>query len=107
MFCKTCGTDIPDTASICMKCGVMPEGATALGASVANQKSRLTYILLGFFLGALGIHNFYAGYTGRAVAQLLLTLFTGWLLFPLIAIGIWVLIEICITKQDAHGLSFS
>ncbi|MBQ3218003.1 MAG: TM2 domain-containing protein [Akkermansia sp.] len=29
-------------------------------------KSRLAYILLGVFLGSLGIHNFYAGYTCSA-----------------------------------------
>lgn len=30
--------------------------------------------LLGIFLGSLGVHNFYLGYTGKAVAQLLLSI---------------------------------
>src|SRR6266702_1049762 len=39
-------------------------------------KSRTTYIVLGIFLGALGVHNFYAGYTGRAIGQLCLSVLT-------------------------------
>lgn len=38
------------------------------------QKSKIVAGLLGLFLGTLGVHNFYLGYTGKAVAQLLLTL---------------------------------
>ncbi|MFW6106581.1 MAG: caspase family protein [bacterium] len=45
-------------------------------AEVVSDKSRLVAALLGFFLGAFGVHNFYLGYTGRAIAQLLLTLLT-------------------------------
>lgn len=37
------------------------------------QKSKIVAGLLGLFLGTLGVHNFYLGYTGKAVAQLLLT----------------------------------
>lgn len=35
--------------------------------------------LLGIFLGTLGVHNFYLGYTGKAVAQLLPTVI-GWII---------------------------
>jgi TM2 domain-containing membrane protein YozV len=70
-----------------------------------SQKSRSTYILLGVFLGALGIHNFYAGYTGRAVGQLCLTVLTlGYL--GLIS-WIWAIIEICIVTNDSGGLDFN
>ena len=41
--------------------------------NVAQQKSKVAAGLLGIFLGALGVHNFYLGYTGKAVVQLLLT----------------------------------
>ena len=70
-------------------------------------KSRSTYILLALFLGLFGIHNFYAGYQGRGIAQLLITLFTFWLIFPLIAVCIWVLIEICIIDKDANDVMFT
>ena len=39
-----------------------------------NAKSKMAAGLLGIFLGSLGIHNFYLGYTGKAVAQLLITI---------------------------------
>lgn len=68
-------------------------------------KSRSTYIVLGIFLGGLGIHNFYAGYTGRAVGQLCLTVLTlGYL--ALVA-WIWAIIEICLVTRDSNGLDFS
>ncbi len=67
-------------------------------------KSRVSYILLGFFLGGLGVHNFYAGYSGRGVAQLLITLFIGWLIIPLFFIWVWVIIEIIVVKTDALGI---
>ena len=105
MFCKECGNQIPDSAAICMKCGV-PTGVAYI-PGVCAPKNRVAYVLLGFFLGGLGIHNFYAGYTSKAVAQLLITLLTGWLIFPLVVVWIWVLIEICTIKQDARGIKFS
>ena len=45
----------------------------------AIVQSKLAAGLLGIFLGGLGVHNFYLGNTGKAVAQLLLTL-VGWIL---------------------------
>lgn len=56
-----------------------------------NAKSKMAAGLLGIFLGAFGIHNFYLGYTGKAVAQLLITVLScGILSF---ASGIWGLVE--------------
>lgn len=104
MFCKQCGNQIPDAAAICMKCGV-PTGISLVSGSEA-AKSRMTYILLGLFLGGLGIHNFYAGYTNKALAQLLIIIFTGWLLVPIIAVGIWVLVEVCTVNRDSKGVQF-
>ena len=67
--------------------------AFAQPVPVGEQKSKMAAGLLGIFLGALGIHNFYVGYTGKAVAQLLLTVI-GWILIigPAVA-GIWGLVE--------------
>ena len=71
-----------------------------------EQKERIVYILLGIFLGGFGIHNFYAGYTGKGVAQLLITLFLFWLVIPLLAVFVWVLIEIITVTKDANGVAF-
>ena len=70
-----------------------------------SHKSRTTYIVLGIFLGALGVHNFFAGYTGRAVGQLCLTVLTLGYLSPVS--WIWAIIEICIMDRDSTGLHFS
>ena len=83
-----------------------------------QPKSRLVYILLALFLGYLGVHNFYAGYTKKAVIQLLISLFsyalsiiTLGLLIPVsmvISLGVfvWVIIDICTVTTDAKGVPF-
>lgn len=103
MFCRQCGSQIANEAVICVNCGVPTSKRPAVGG---GSKSRVAYVLLGLFLGGLGIHNFYAGYAGRGVAQLLITLLLGWLIVPLLAIGIWVLVEICTVTQDSQGNPF-
>ncbi len=80
-------------------------------------KSMVVAILLAFFLGTLGIHNFYLGYTQKGIIQLVLTLVgyaTAVLLVGFLAIfGVWVwmivdLIQIaCRSGQyttDAQGV---
>ena len=96
MYCKNCGNSMDPNAAICVKCGcakgtgnsycpncgqaTVPGAAACTQCGVAlnaapagEQKSKLAAGLLGIFLGGLGIHNFYLGYTGKAVAQLLLS----------------------------------
>ena len=89
------------------RCNAAPPGIPLCCAPVyvATYKSRTSYIVLGIFLGALGIHNFYAGYTGRAVGQLCLTVLT--LGYLGIVSWIWAIIEICIVEKDSTGLRFS
>lgn len=52
-------------------------------AEAKGDKSQLVALLLAFFLGGLGIHRFYLGYTWQGVVQLL----TGG------GCGIWSLID--------------
>ncbi|MDR1392739.1 MAG: TM2 domain-containing protein [Bifidobacteriaceae bacterium] len=56
-----------------------------------NAKSKLAAGLLGIFLGSLGVHNFYLGYIGKAVAQLLISVLSLGILAA--ASAIWGLIE--------------
>ena len=63
-----------------------------------SDKSRTAYALLGFFLGVFGVHNFYAGYTGRGVADI----FCSFLLSPFL-VQINTGIEILTTTKDRKG----
>ena len=91
MKCEYCENSIPDGVQCCPSCGasvrVIEESAicsspqpprqvyTELQQSQAGeQKSRVVYVILGIFLGVLGIHNFYEGRTYCGIAQLLTTL---------------------------------
>ncbi len=72
-----------------------------------ESKDQMIYVLLAFFLGGFGVHNFYAGYTKKGIAQLLMTLLsplTGGLL--LIGVGIWVIVNIFAVNCDARGIPF-
>jgi TM2 domain-containing membrane protein YozV len=41
-----------------------------------SDKSRMTAGLLGIFLGGFGVHNFYLGFTNKAILQIVVTVFT-------------------------------
>lgn len=56
-----------------------------------RRKSKAAAGLLGIFLGCLGAHNFYLGHTGKALAQLLITLLSIGLFAPVSAL--WGFIE--------------
>ncbi|MCF7924634.1 MAG: TM2 domain-containing protein [Candidatus Izimaplasma sp.] len=90
-YCRNCGNKVDDNAFVCIYCGVKvnPEEE----ARTIGSKSKLAAGLFGIFLGSLGVHNFYLGYTNKAIAQLLLTV-VGWIFFvgPLIA-SVWGLVE--------------
>ena len=62
-FCASCGKPLVPGAVVCTTCGV-----SAAPAPAADAKSKMTAGLLGIFLGFVGVHNFYLGYTGKAVA---------------------------------------
>lgn len=46
------------------------------GGYIMQSKDKIAAGLLGIFLGALGIHKFYLGYTKEGVIMLLVTLLT-------------------------------
>ena len=69
-----------------------------------EKKNRIVYIVLAIFLGELGVHNFYAGYVGRGIAQLLISILSFGLLFWIS--WIWAIIEVCVTSHDGRGIPF-
>ena len=116
MYCKNCGNAMDPNAAICVKCGctkgvgtsfcpncgqsVMPNasfctscGSALAVAPAAGAKSKLVAGLLGIFLGSLGIHNFYLGYTKKAVTQLLIGILGACIAIGPMVTGIWGLIE--------------
>ena len=93
-FCSSCGQEVSENTQFCGNCGASVNGNNSNNANMnqgyqqnmnqnyqqANQnpnaKSKLVAGLLGLFLGAWGIHNFYLGRAGRGVAQIFVTIFT-------------------------------
>ena len=107
MFCKNCGAPIAKVAAICLKCGAAQQGAADLFGADGDKSptTRVTYILLAAIFGAFGIHNFIAGYTGRAQLQLLATVVT----FGILGIVIWgwAVLEAITVMKDSKGRPFS
>ena len=87
-YCANCGTEINEQQDICLKCGV---GVKKTAPTNPNAKSKLAAGILGIFLGLFGVHNFYLGYTGKAVGQLLITILSCGILSFVSAL--WGLIE--------------
>ena len=106
-FCTNCGSEIKKDAAFCSKCGakIIEDNKDVVVGEVVNDgnnnnnntinngvaKSKIAAGLLGIFLGSFGVHNFYLGYTGKAVGQLLITVLScGFLSF---VSAIWGLVE--------------
>ncbi|HNQ77570.1 MAG TPA: TM2 domain-containing protein [Acidobacteriota bacterium] len=126
--CPNCGAGIKPGTTRCMKCGttfaqqVSPESPPPYQAqqpyppqrsqeqfqyqqAQTPPKSKMAFILLGIFLGTLGIHNFYAGYTGKGVVQLLISVCTCG--YGAIISWIWAIVEVCTVTVDSQGRPFS
>ena len=127
MKCEYCENEVPAGVSRCPSCGAavklsvdvatvaqpkvgdapthMPTPAECVEVPLPHRrKMKAVYVVLGFFLGAIGIHNFYAGYKRRAIAQLLITVLS--LGYLLIVSWIWAIVEIIIVNDDASGRPF-
>jgi TM2 domain-containing membrane protein YozV len=118
-LCPDCGNSVSKRAAACPQCGAplgdqapppIHQAVASLGYAqpvyVQVVKSRSVYVILGIFLGFLGIHNFYAGYNGKGAAQLAITLLIGWwLLIPLAIIAVWNIVEVITIKCDAQGVA--
>ena len=103
-YCSNCGKKVNENQEVCLNCGVNLKKDKKIDN--VNGKSKITAGILGIFLGCFGVHNFYLGYNGKAIAQLLITLLSLFLLSWVSAI--WGLIEgiLILTgniKKDASG----
>lgn len=85
-YCSKCGKEIQESTTFCTNCG------TQIGNSnIQDRKSKLVGGLLAIFVGTLGIHNFYLGYTSKGVTQLLMTILSCGILS--VVTYIWSLVE--------------
>jgi len=91
---------------ICPYCGgkISISSQNNYACQNSTSKNRITYILLAVFFGMFGVHNFYAGHTSRAVAQLCITIFSVFVLS--FVSQIWSLFEIIYVKVDGQGIPF-
>lgn len=78
---------------------IQPTPQQPVYVAAQAPKSRVTYVILGLLLGGLGIHNFYAGYTGRGILQLIFC----WTFIP----AFIALIEVLTVKKDGRGIPFN
>ncbi len=94
--------------------GVQPVAAVAASAPASNldfdlednpnAKNRITFIVLGVLLGMFGAHNFYAGYTKKAIAQVLISVLSLGFASPMV--WVWAVIDICTVFSDSKGVKF-
>ena len=87
----TYGTAYDANQQAAYAAGQQAYGQPAYGQPFAAgaPKQWMVAVILAFFLGTLGVHNFYLGYTTKGIIQLVLTLtFIG-----LIVSGIWAFID--------------
>lgn len=96
-FCTNCGQSLNSNNVYCPNCGKEvnnSSNSTFSNSSTTNNgnlKSKIAAGILGIFFGAFGVHNFYLGYNGKAVAQLLISILScGALTF---VSYIWGLVE--------------
>lgn len=91
-FCPYCKAATPTGAVFCADCGKKLDPTPVFEGVVQNPgKSKIAAGVLGILVGGLGIHNFYLGYTGKGLAQLLISLLSCGTLA--VASSIWGLIE--------------
>jgi len=85
-FCTACGELLHKHAVICPKCGVEQRRAYQSPNHTKTTPNRTAAIIFALFLGGFGIHRFYIGQPGFGIVYLLITLFSGLLLWPIIVL---------------------
>ena len=78
IYCQKCGCRHSDKAECCPKCGLKN-----------NAKSIFLYLVLCWFLGALGIHRFYAGKIVSGIVMLVLSI----TIVGIVITIVWALID--------------
>ena len=82
-YCANCGKELTEKAFACLNCGVSADFGAQKSKSVSTDitvldcdswcpagKEKIVAILLAFFVGGFGIHNFYLGETKKGILRL-------------------------------------
>ncbi len=87
MYCTHCGFKLDENAVFCSNCGhktgrqphrnrdFAQDIHSAYNNVMSKPKSRLIAALLAIFLGGLGIHDFYLGYSRKGIIHLMMFVF--------------------------------
>lgn len=106
-FCTNCGAKLEAGATKCLSCGKEVKNPEVINSNPQynnnninqttnkNAKSKVLAGVLAIVFGAFGVHNFYLGYTNKAIPQLILGTAGAIILCgmgPVIS-GIWGFVE--------------
>lgn len=102
-YCHKCGMQLKDDEEFCPNCGAKrksEEDSETTTSSVdvvdidtdanVSKKSKLIVLLLWFFLGVFGVHNFYTGDNNRAVKELICSLLAFLIVPAVIFVVLWI-----------------
>ena len=68
-----------------------------------SAKQRGIFIIIAILLGALGIHNFYAGYYSKGTKQLLITILGALIVIGPLVSFCWAIYDAVNTVNDSDG----
>jgi TM2 domain-containing membrane protein YozV len=85
---------------------IMKSLERAAQSQAPSDRSRGVYIILGLFLGVLGIHNFYAGRYLAGTLQCVLFVGLWWTVIVPIGLFLWVVMELVVRRTDGKGRAF-
>ncbi len=73
-YCANCGKEIAENADVCLNCGVANK---KVNTNYLNGQDKIVMILICFFIGYLGIHNFMMGETKKGIFRIIMSFLCG------------------------------
>jgi len=101
MFCSNCGNPVQEGQAVCLSCGFALNGASKPKSAGTgwfdtpshNGNKRGVVAIITWFFGMFGVHRFLMGDNKHGAYQLILTLSSIVLIFPILITAVWVLID--------------